>query len=141
MNGRVFIGPKGGEVAFLGDDGVVNRTIPLAPGAYASSTFEKLRHPGETVAFSVPVLVAYAASVNIRHPGHFDSAANPSFRVSPAQRQAKQLSQMMLRSEALNRSAQKALQAARRAKKAVPKIEHQKQLPEVKAGEGEVSST
>lgn len=140
MNALFYCGPKGGEVSFLSEEGEILRTLALAPGAYATASFEKLRRPGERVAYSVPVHARRAAVARNRHPGHEDSAANPSFRVSAAQRQAKQLQGLMARSEALNRSAQKALQALKRAKRDVPKIEHRPALPAA-SDAGEVSST
>lgn len=139
MNAFLFIGAKGGEVHFVNDaDGEVLRSLPLVPGVHARATFEKLRRRGERAVYSVAPVLVQAQSAFIRHGGHYDSAANPSFRVSPAQRQAKQLQALMARSEALNRSAQKALQAVKRAKRDVPKIEHK---PELLASDaGEVSS-
>jgi len=134
MNGIFYVGAKGGDVSFVNGDGEITRTISLPSGQYAAASFQKLRHPGETVSFPGSMQWLSAKSVRIVHPGGRDSSANPSFRVSPAQRQAKQLQAMMQRSEALQRSAAKALRAAARARRDVPQLEHVKSVP-VDAGE------
>lgn len=139
MNSQFFVGPKGAEVHFL-CDGEITRTIQLPAGAYACASFEKLRRSGETVGYPVPVLRSFGNGRNIKHPGAFDSSANPSFRVTPAQWQAKQLQQMMQRTEQLAKRANKALQAARRAKKDVPQIEHTPDLP-AKVDAGDIPAT
>lgn len=141
MNALFYIGPKGGEVVYLSEDGEIRRTLVLGAGAYATASFEKLRRPGETVSYSAPLHGLRASVQRIAHPGAFDSAANPSFRVSPAQRQAKQMQQMLARSEALNRRAAKALQAVKRANRDVPKIEHQRDGGQVQSDAGEISAT
>lgn len=139
MNSLFYLGVKGGEVHFL-RDGEIMRSLPLGGGVYSTASFEKLRRPGETVGYPVPLLRLTGHFTHVRHPGAFDSAANPSFRVSPGQRQARDLSRMMARSEALNRSAHKALQAAKRASRDVPKLEHKPDLP-VSTDDGSVSAT
>lgn len=140
MNALFHVGPKGGEVHFCDEDGQIRRTVSLVCGTYATASFQKLRRAGEVVSFPGLMSPLSAKSARMRHPGHLDSAANPSFRVSPAQRQAKQLQALMARSEALNRRAQKALQAVKRSKRDVPMIEH---TPDVSAASdaGEVSAT
>lgn len=135
MNGRFFIGPKGGSVNFVDEDGVVTRFIPLSAGAYSLATFQKLRAPGEHVTVDAPVFRQLGNVARERHPAAFESAANPSFRVSPAQRQAKNLQRMMARTEALARYAAKGLKAIKRAKAAVPQLEHTPELPNSDAGE------
>lgn len=140
MNALFFVGPKGGEVHFVTADGEITRHLPVPPGAHATASFQKLRRPGERVSFPLPLFPLVAKSATMRHPGHNDSAANPSFRVSPAQRQAKQLQTVLARSEALNRSAMKALQAIKRAKRDVPRIEHTPDLPAA-SDAGEVPAT
>jgi len=141
MNATFFVGPKGAEVHFVDEHGEIGRSVALPPGRYSTASFEKLRGRGEFVTYPLPLLPAVGNTVNIKHPGAFDSAANPSFRVSPAQRQAKQLQDMLRRSEALNRSTRKAMQAMKRAKADVPRIEHQQEVPAPEADAGEVSAS
>lgn len=139
MKGLFFVSAKGADVHFVSPDGEVNRTISLAAGQYATASFEKLRYPGETVAFSVPVRRSVGNSLNVTHPGAYHSAANPSFRISPAQRQAKELQRMMARTEALAKYARKGMQAMARAKVAVPMLEAP--APELPTDAGEVSAS
>lgn len=141
MNALFFVGPKGAEVSFVSADGEILRTLVVPPGIHAAATYRKLRGPGETVAFSTPLYALSAKSASIRHPGHLDSAANPSFRVSPAQRQAKELRGLLARSEALNRSAQKAMQAVKRAKRDLPQIEDRRGDAGAKPDAGQVPAS
>lgn len=140
MKGSFFVPAKGAEISYVNEDGEITSTIHLTAGTYVAATFEKLRRPGETVVFGgLAVHHPVGNSVNIVHPGAYHSAANPSFRVSPAQRQAKELQRMMVRTEALAKFARKGMQAIARARSEVPKLEAPaRELPK---DAGEVSAT
>jgi len=139
MIGKFFVGPKGSSVHFVNEDGECSRTIRLAGGSYSTATFEKLRHRGERVAYEEPVFFQIGGVHRVQHPGAFESAANPSFRISPAQRQAKELQRMLTRTEQLAKRTERAMRALQRAKaKPEPKLIEQTQGAE---SAGEVSAT
>lgn len=129
-----------GSVAFLdGLTGEVRRQIQVPPGIYPMATFEKQRHPGEVVSVDGDILRDRGNAATIKHPGHFESAANPHFRMSPAARQARELRKMLARTEALAAFTRKGLKAMARAKRAVAQIEDR--TSETGQDAGEVPAT
>lgn len=140
MKGSFFVPAKGAEISFVSQDGEIVRSIHLVAGHYVAATFEKLRRAGEVVVYGgLAVHHPVGNARNVVHPGAYESAANPSFRVSPAQRQAKNLQRMMARTEALARVARKGMQAMARARSDVPKLEAP--ALELPKDAGEVSAT
>lgn len=118
-----LVGPKGGNLQFVDrQTGEVLRELHLPEGFYPLARFASLRGAGETLILPGHVLASQGNTLTCKPIGQFESAANPSFRVSPADRQIKAMKRMMARTEALAKRASKALQATKRAKAAVPQI-------------------
>lgn len=110
------IGPKGGSVSFVDDEtGEVRLEIPLQPGVHPVSRFVRLRRAGERMIPSGREVATVGVQSVHRSAGHYDSAANPHFKVSAAQRQVREMMRMMGRTEALARRTAKAQQAMARA--------------------------
>jgi len=125
MNEQFFVGPRGAEVSFVDPDGVISSTIQIGPGEYSLNTFRALAGREERVMVDVPTFRRIGNILTAKHPGRFDSSANPTFRVSPADRVARQLRDMMRRTEAHasraarhERAAVRALEAAKAAEAA-----------------------
>lgn len=116
---NVIIGGKGGSVQVIDrGTGEVLAEVPLAPGVYPLARFAPLRG-GNVLAFSNGSLAASVGnSRSIKPVGQFDSAANPFFRVSPAQREIRELTRMMRRTEALAKRAERASRDLSRARAA-----------------------
>lgn len=124
MTAKFYVGPKGGSVQFVNaQTGEVGRDVPLAPGVYGAAHFAAMRAYGETYIVQGGVMVAGRGfAAHIQHPGHYESAANPNFRVSPQQRQQREMLRMMTRTAALATRTQKQMDALQRAKASVPQI-------------------
>lgn len=117
------VGPKGGNLQFCDrETGEILRELHLPEGFYPLARFAPYRRFGEVMNLPGLVLALHGNSLTCKPLGQFESAANPSFRVSPADRQIKAMKRMMARTEALAKRASKALQATKRAKAAVPQI-------------------
>lgn len=112
------VGPKGGLLALIDGNGEVIAELPLLPGAHAMASFSRIAGARLWDA-SGGKWVTQTGNVQTCKPvGQFESAANPSFRVSPAQRQIADIKRMMARTEALHKRTLKAARAMERAKAA-----------------------
>lgn len=111
-----LIGPKGGAVSFVDQTTGEVREIPLSPGLHSLAKFAPMRQSGEAI--SVPGLLLHSrGNVETCKPhGQFETSANPSFRVSAAARQVREIKRMMLRTEALSKRTAKMQKAMARAK-------------------------
>lgn len=114
------VGPKGGLLALIDRDGEVTVELPLLPGAHAMATFARIAGASLWDASGGKWVVQTGNAESCKPVGQFDSAANPSFRVSPAARQVREIKRMMARTEALAKRAAKAARAMERAKAAPP---------------------
>jgi len=112
------VGPKGGLLSLVDLDGEVIAELPLLPGVHAMATFARIAGARVWIT-SGGKWVTQTGNVRTCKPvGQFESAANPSFRVSPAQRQIADIKRMMARTEALHKRTLKAARAMERAKAA-----------------------
>lgn len=123
---HLVVGPKGASVSFLDrDSGEVLLDIPLSQGVYPLAFFARFGLPGAQIAAPTAFVSPRGNMETVKPRGQYESAANPSFRVSPAQRQLREMQRMMTRTSAWEKRLAKAAQAMKRAKAAVPQIEHQ----------------
>lgn len=113
------VGPDGGALTGIDPNtGEILTMQDLEPRPYPAA---ELRRLCGALAFTVSGgewLKSRGNFASIRCEGHFESSANPSFRVSPAARQAKEIARMLSRTEALQKRTAKQLKALKRAKTA-----------------------
>lgn len=116
-----FVGPKGGSVDIVDKaTGEVLRSLPVAPGSYPVARFARYLFSNEALVLPGVVLATQGNTETCKPVGQFESAANPSFRMSPAARQLRDMKTMLARSEALAKRTEKAARAIARAKAAQP---------------------
>jgi len=138
MRGRFIVGPKGATIHFHRDGEVVQH-LELPPGQYSTAQFEKARGAhGIRVDYGKLLIQRPTMDSSRMTFGEqaFQSAANPSWRISAGQRQARELQRMMQATQFAAKRVEKGLEAMKRAKQAVPQI-----APPVSSDAGEVSAT
>jgi len=119
-----IVPPKGGLLSVVDSlTGEVIFELHLAAGVYPLARFAPLRRAGASLSLPGPVIASSGNALSCKPVGQYESAANPHFRVSPADRQVRQMTRMMRRTEALAKRAEAAQTAMTRAKSA------QAQLP------------
>lgn len=140
---HLVVGPKGATVSFLdAESGEVLLDVPLGQGVYPLAFFARFGLPGAHIAAPTAFVAPRGNMETVKPRGQYESAANPSFRVSPAQRQLREMKRMMTRTSALEKRVSKAAEALKRAKAAVPQIEHQQTAVTPPASDaGEVSAS
>lgn len=109
------VGPKGGLLSLVTVQGEVIE-LPLAAGAHALATLSRLAGALPFVPTGGKWLIASGNFETCKPIGQFETAANPSFRVSPAARQVREIKRMMARTEALAKRTAKIQSAMTRAK-------------------------
>lgn len=116
----LFVGPKGCTVLFH-RDGVITRQIDLAAGAYPVRRFLAAREAGEWIDFGSGKIMGKQPQIRSQNFGDraWESAANPSWRISPSARVARDLKVGMLRMNAMGKSVAKGIEALKRAKSRV----------------------
>lgn len=117
-----FIGAKGGTVAFVSRlTGEARGPVPLNPGVYPLAYFARFRGNTEEIEVTGGSWLSTQGNTETCKPvGQWESAANPSFSVTPAARQLRQMRELMNRTAALANRAAKSERAMRRAKAAPP---------------------
>lgn len=114
-----YCGPKGGLLqVFDPETGEVLSEHSLSSGPHPMAELARLAGARAWDVSGGHWLAPRGNMQTCKPDGQFESAANPTFRVSPAQRQARELRRMLARTEALQRRTQKQLQAIERARAA-----------------------
>lgn len=122
-HGNFAVGPEGLCVTYH-VDGEVVRTVDLPAGLYRVATFLRARLRGEDVDIPAPIFAGTArVSMNDFGDEAWQSAANPSFQVSNADRMARMLDEKLRRVEVMQARVDLSMQAMQRAAAAVPQIE------------------
>lgn len=104
--------------------GEIVHSISLDAGVYPLATIQRYNPGGCYPHFEGgTVRCQHGNGLTCLPEGQFESAANPFFTVTPAQREARRLGMVMRRTEALATRAEEALEAAQRASRRVPRIE------------------
>ena len=110
--------PQGGVISLVSDEGELLVDFPIAPGQHSAGKFLRHVQPGTALHLGSGVVALPPVHRLFRdHFGEqaFESAANPHFKVTTAQRMALQLDRQLRQVNVAQRALDARLRAAERA--------------------------